>query len=99
MEASGVTPSAWFILALTLLLAPAIASIGYRVRFVKARRGLGVAYGSVVLSYIFSMMETSAQPDIFHVLQHLCYVIAGVGLLSSALVTRRKVNEDMGAGS
>ena len=94
-----VEPNEVFLLLMAFGLAPVIVSIGYRVRFVQARLGLGIAYASVIAAYIFSIIDESTQLDVFHLLQHACYAIAGIALLFSALATRRYVTRNMDVDS
>lgn len=79
-----------FILAIIVL--PVIATFASRLRVVSAATFWAVAgVGAIYVSYVFSLAENVVFGDVFNMLQHVMYGVAGVCVLRTAVVIRGNV--------
>ncbi|MFA5844536.1 MAG: hypothetical protein WC971_06875 [Coriobacteriia bacterium] len=81
-----------FRLILAVIVLPVIATFARRLRVVSTATPWAVgAVGAIYASYVFSLAENMAMGDVFNMMQHVMYGVAGVCVLRTAVVIRRSV--------
>jgi hypothetical protein len=84
-----VEPAELFRLALVALVAPAMIVLVRRLGPVPGRRLFVAAFAVISFSYVVSVAEDVAHQQLFNMLQHASYGVAGVLVLAGALLLRR----------
>jgi hypothetical protein len=85
-----------FILALAL--APAIVTLGRRIRLPRARAAFLVAYAATVVAFGGFVANSVAPSEAWRILIHVGITVAGLGIATAAYFARRIEIERSGAG-
>jgi len=84
-----IEPAEIFRLALALVVLPVFLSFSRRLRDARWKGSMIAAYYAITASYVLSIVEVFYAPDLFNMLQHLMYFVAGVLWVRVVLLMRR----------